>query len=336
MPHVTLIFSDGEQTSFEAPSDKGILSAAHDAGIPLASDCEMGDCQTCRAQLRDGEIEIDELAFITLEDDEIDAGAVLICVSMAQSDVVIDLPYVRASLIQEQKLKVEVMAIDQLSETTIGLRAKLPAHRKFEFHPGQYVNIHVPGADASRSYSMANAPCDPHDFEFQIRLLPKGVMSDFLRRDGVCNTILEIEGPKGIFYLREGSTPLMMIAGGTGLAPMVSMLRHMKATDSVNREIILCFGVTAPADLYYVDELNDLINQFPNAELRLAMTEPGANWPGHKGFVTDLIEREDIVSNMQAYLCGPPIMIETARKKLDGFGVQNDAVFAEEFIPSGA
>jgi benzoate/toluate 1,2-dioxygenase reductase subunit len=335
MPHVTLIFSDGERTGFEAPSDKGILSAAHDAGIPLASDCEMGDCQTCRAQLRDGEIEIDELAFITLEDDEIDAGAVLTCVSMAQSDVVIDLPYVRASLIQEQILKVEITGIEQLSETTVGLKAKLPVHRKFQFHPGQYVNIHVPGADTSRSYSMANAPCDPHDLEFQIRLLPNGVMSDFLRRNGVCNTSLEIEGPKGIFYLRDGGGPLLMIAGGTGLAPMVSMLRHMAGSDSVEREIVLCFGVTAPGDLYYVDELKDLIGQFPNGQLRLAMTEAGADWPGHKGFVTDLVEQGDIGPDMQAYLCGPPVMIEAARKRLAGFGMQSEAIFAEEFIPSG-
>ncbi|MGN6460903.1 MAG: FAD-binding oxidoreductase [Pseudolabrys sp.] len=335
MPQVTLIFSDGERKRFEAPSDKPILAAAKSAGIALASDCEIGDCQTCKAHLKSGSVEFDELAFITLDDDEIEGGAVLTCVSMAQEDVEIELPYVRGHLIPEKKYAMKVTAVETLSPTTARLRGELPRNATFAFHPGQYVNIHVPGSGALRSYSMASDPAQPNNLEFHIRLLPDGQMSNFMRRGDIVGSSVDIAGPKGVFYLREGDDPVVMIAGGTGLAPMVSMLQAIARSDRTKLPILLCFGVNRPDDLYGIEQLESLRQQLPNLDLRMAMVEPNGKWNGHKGFVTDLVKNSDVSDDSRVYLCGPPPMIAAARKRVAEFGVPDGAVFAEEFIPSG-
>ena len=241
MPRITFIFADGERIACEGSTDEPILKAARKAGIALASDCEMGDCQTCKAHLKSGKVEVDELAFITLEDEEIEQGAVLTCVSMAQEDVQIELPYLRSQLIPERTVPLTVTAVEPLSPTTARLRGSLPQNTPFRFHPGQYVNIKIPGSDTVRSYSMASDPASPEALEFHIRLLPDGQMSNLVRANGLPGTRLEIAGPKGVFYLREGDQPVLMIAGGTGLAPMVAMLRAMKGQ---SRHVVLCFGAT--------------------------------------------------------------------------------------------
>lgn len=331
MPRITFIFADDERITCEGPPDEPILQAAKKAGIPLASDCEMGDCQTCKAQLKSGKVEIDELAFVTLEDDEIEQGAVLTCVSMAQEDVEIELPYLRSGLIPERTVSLTVTAVERLSPTTVKLCGSLPQNTPFRFHPGQYVNIKIPGGDTFRSYSMASDPALPEALEFHIRLLPDGQMSNLVRANGLAGARLEIAGPKGVFYLREGDQPVLMIAGGTGLAPMVAMLRAMKGQ---LRRAVLCFGVSRADDLYYLQELEVLRESLPDFSLRLAVMEPGEGWTGHTGFVTDLVRAEDVDGNTQVYLCGPPPMVTAARKLVTGYGAQEGAVFAEEFTPA--
>jgi len=336
MPRVTFIFADGERLSCEAPAGQLILAAARAAGIALASDCEIGDCQTCRANLRSGRVEFDELAFITLEDEEIEDGAVLTCVSMAQEDAEIELPYVRSQLIAERAYPMTIVDVDRLSPSTARLQGKLPRNSPFKFHPGQYVNIKIPGSDDIRPYSMASDPAAPDSLEFHIRLLPSGQMSNFIRQADLAGRTLEIAGPKGVFYLRESAAPILMIAGGTGLAPMVSMLRFMAGTNRARQRVLLCFGVSRPDDLYFLDELERLKARLPGLTVKLAMAEPNSGWSRHKGFATDLVTPADLDGKTQVYLCGPPLMVLAARKLVSDCGVSDGAVFAEEFSPAGA
>lgn len=336
MPQVTLVFADGERARFPQEEGQPIMAAAKAAGIKLASDCEMGDCQTCKAHINSGKVEIDELAFVTLEDDEIANGAVLTCVSSATEDVEIALPYVRSHLLPDKQYVMKISEITPASPTTACLRGVLPANSAFKFHPGQYVNIKVPGTGELRSYSMANAPAPSNELEFHIRVLPEGVMSNFVKKPHIVGETVEIAGPKGVFYLREDNRPILMVAGGTGLAPMMSMLRSLVTSASESRPITLCFGVNNPSDLYGLGALDELARRLPKFELRLAMVEPGREWSGHKGFVTDLIKLDDLEADARAYLCGPPVMIEAARKRLTDFGLAGNAIFAEEFVPSNS
>lgn len=334
MPKVTLYFADGESVEFEARRDQPVLQAAYEAGFNLAKDCEVGDCQTCRAQLRSGAVEIDPLAYVTLEDEEVEAGAVLTCVSMAESDLEIELPYLRASLIPAKSFEMELLEVDKVAQDTFRLRASVGGSR-FAFHPGQYVNVTVPGTGQQRSYSMASAPARPGELEFFIRALPDGVMSNYLR-DGVApGQALGVSGPHGIFYLRGGEGPLVMVAGGTGLAPMVSMLREMIARGETARPVTLCFGVNVEADLFYLDELAEIGEAFARFDLRVAVARPQNGWDGPTGFVTELLRRSDVTSDSQAYLCGPPAMLSAARGWFADNGLRPDRIYAEEFVPSG-
>lgn len=331
MPHVVIIFSDGERIGFESAADEPILKAARKAGIPLASDCEMGDCQTCKAHLKSGAVDIDELAFVTLDEEEISQGAVLTCVSIARQDVEIELPYIRGHLIPTRSAPLTVSAVESKSPTTIRLCGALPRNTPFQFHAGQYVNIAIPGGDAVRSYSMASNPRTPEELEFHIRLLPDGQMSNLLRNGNIVGSRLTVTGPMGVFYLREGSGPILMVAGGTGLAPMVSMLRSLEKS---SRRIVLCYGVSRADDLYYVDELTALGRSLPGFQLRVAVMEPRAEWAGYTGVVTDLITQDDIDQSTQIYLCGPPAMLTAARKAVREFGASESMIFAEEFTPA--
>lgn len=336
MPKVTLIFADGERKEFEASADEPIMAAARTAGVSLASDCEIGDCQTCRAHLKSGRIVFDEYALLSLTKSDIAAGAVLTCVAMAQEDVEIEVPYARSALIGEKKYTMTVSRVETLSPTTALLRGELSPGSTFTFHPGQYVNIDVPESGVVRSYSMASSPQRPSELEFHIRLLRDGKMSKFIQRRNVEGTSIEIAGPKGVFYLRESNDPIVMVAGGTGLAPMVSMLHAVAHGDRAELPILLCYGVNRADDLYGVCQLKKFSTLLPNLEVRMAMVDPHTTWSGHKGFVTDLIGEADVTNPTKIYLCGPPPMITAARNRLAQFGVMGDSVFAEEFAPSGS
>ena len=160
-------------------------------------------------------------------------------------------------------------------------------------------------------------------------------MSEFLRAGPAAGTVMALKGPYGVFYRRESLAPLLLVAGGTGLAPMLSMLRQLAARGASRRRIVLCFGVNAPGDLFGLAALAGLAERLPGLERRLAMLQPGAGWSGARGLVTDLIEAADVAAAPDAYLCGPPPMIEAARARLIALGQPAARIFAEEFVPSG-
>lgn len=333
MSRITFRFSDGEQATIDSAGDSTVLESAYAADLPLSKDCEIGDCQTCRATLTAGEVEFDEFAYITLADNEIEAGEILMCVSRPCSDIAVQLPYERVALVRPRRLKAEIHAVSRLCETTIGLTLRLLAQDEFGFQPGQYVTIGVPGTKETRAFSMASAP-GPGLLDFQIRLLDDGLMSTYLRDRARPGDILTIEGPKGIFYLRDRPGPVLMVAGGTGLSPMVAMLKHLIAIGDSGRAVKLCFGVTGQKDLYFLDELEKLGERLPNLVMEVAIANPDSSWNGSTGFVTDLVRPGDITAGTNAYLCGPPPMINAARHRLGELGLSVDAIFAEEFNPS--
>ncbi|MGH6798747.1 MAG: FAD-binding oxidoreductase, partial [Roseiarcus sp.] len=204
MARVAFVFADGERMSLDAEADEAILAAARRQGLELAADCEVGDCQTCRAELVEGSVTYDPHGYISLDEAEQKAGAVLCCVGTVASDATIRLPYTRAALLSKRTLSLQVTAIEPVCANAVALRGRTLGPVQLAFHPGQYVNIAVPGTGARRSYSMASAPENPEELEFLIRLLPDGTMSDWLRDRAKVGDIVEITGPDGVFYLREG------------------------------------------------------------------------------------------------------------------------------------
>jgi NAD(P)H-flavin reductase/ferredoxin len=332
MPMVTLKFADGDCVRIESKDGETILRAARRAGLQLSSDCEVGDCQTCRATCLSGQLEYDELASVSLTPDETAGGETLPCVAMAATDVELRLPYERAHLIPPKPFSIKIEEARRLSASVIAVKARVLGLKGLRFLPGQYVNLQIPGTTEWRSYSMANAPAEPQSLEFLVRLLEGGVMSRYLIERASPGDVVQCSGPQGTFYLRGSARPILMVAGGTGVAPMVSMLRQMIASQEL-RHITLCFGVTAASDLFFVDELTTMGRQFPAFEARIAIAQ-GSSTPGiHSGFVTDLIG-SDSLADTDVYLCGPPAMTDRAREIVAGRGALTASIFSERFLPS--
>jgi benzoate/toluate 1,2-dioxygenase reductase subunit len=326
---IKIKFSDGETFAFRGDEYVSVLQSAETAGLTLAKDCEMGDCQTCKCRLAAGEVELDELAFDTLEEDEQASGAMLSCVSLPRSDIEVEMPYSRADLLTTRKLTAKIKHIEALSTRTIKLTLVLTGGARLKFHPGQYVNLTCDGV--TRSYSMSNSDRDEQELEFYIALLDDGEMSTKLRAANA-GTSITVEGPQGVFYLRQASDPIVMIAGGTGISPMLSMLRSLKSDGKQNQNILLCYGANTFDDLSARPALNQLKEHFPNLEVRYAAVSDSAA-DVTQGHATSLLEADELVG-CQVYLCGPPAMVQAARNLAAKATTADMLIYAEEFIPS--
>ena len=181
---------------------------------------------------------------------------------------------------------------------------------------------------------MANAPGENQSLEFFVRLLDDGVMSGYLTERASPGDVIQCSGPQGAFYLRGGSRPILMVAGGTGLAPMRSMLRQMMASGE-QRPVELCFGVTHASDLFLVDELTSITDALPKFGLRIAIAQGSTTPRFHAGPVTDLIDVES-AAGCDIYLCGPPAMTDRARAIVTAGGAAASSIFSERFVPMAA
>lgn len=329
---IRLQFEDGDRAAFPAKSGETVLAAARRAGIPLSSDCEVGDCQTCRATCVAGEIEYDEMATVSLNQSEIDAGEILPCVAAAATDLEIRVPYERGKLIAAKPFSIKVQEIRRLSASVVGLTADVLGLSPLKFLPGQYVHLQVPGTSEWRSYSMANAPDETRTLEFLVRVLDDGIMSRYLVERAAPGDVIQGRGPQGTFYLRGGARPILMIAGGTGLAPMVSMLRLIMA-DIEKRAVTLCFGVNENKDLFYIDELAEIAKTLPGVDLRIAIAQGTSRVNVRSGLVTDLVASESL-ADTEVYVCGPPAMTDRARENVLLRGASPALIFSERFVAS--
>ena len=336
MPAIAFVFADGERFTIDTRLDETVLAAARRHGLALAADCERGECQTCLATVRAGEVGYADTDDLVLTEAEMAAGAALCCVAQPRGDLTLELPYSRAALLPVKSAYLSVTAVERVCDSVVALRGNLMRNAALEFYAGQYVNLTVPGTTQQRAYSMASPPEESRALEFLVRLIDGGAMSEFLRAGPAPGTVIALKGPHGVFYRRESLAPLLLIAGGTGLAPMLSMLRQLVLRGTSRRRITVCFGVTAPGDLFGIAELDRLGEALPGLERRVAMLRPDAAWTGARGVVTDLLRPGDLADGAEAYLCGPPPMIAAARTWLVEHGQPPAHIFAEEFVPTGA
>jgi propane monooxygenase reductase component len=209
---------------------------------------------------------------------------------------------------------------------------------EIKFFPGQYLDITVPGTQHSRSFSMANVPDRDGRFEFVIKVYPDGMFSHFLANDVQVGDKLAVEGPFGTFTIRESrSSDIVFIAGGAGLAPVLGLLRSM-ADRGVERKSVFYYGVRTPLDLCFEEELRDLERKLPGFRYVPALSEPvdPAVWHGETGLITNVIRRlEPDLTGRDAYVCGPPPMVEAAITMLADLGVRENDIFYDKFTTTG-
>ncbi|MBD9668451.1 2Fe-2S iron-sulfur cluster binding domain-containing protein [Variovorax sp. VRV01] len=324
---VTLLFSDGVAHRLDVPCGKKIVEAASEAGLNLLTDCSNGQCGTCTAQLLSGTVEMEDYDTAVLPDEDRDTGTVLPCVCRVTTACAVEFPYDSTEALSEEPAPIdgEVVAVRQVASETVLLEVSIPEGIQFE--PGQYVRIHPEGSDFHRSYSMANVP-GSNRLEFFIRLVPDGAFSNWLTGAKAGDKV-ELSVPHGTFFLRDEDRPRLFVAGGTGVAPFLSMLRSMGKKARAQPTILL-IGARTPGHLFALEELEALRQALPHVEVKLAV-EQDANPDCHQGYATDLIVALGLDPTTRVYLCGPPPMVEAGRKAAEAAGLPRQDVLCERF-----
>lgn len=331
--NVALNFEDGVTRVIQCDDDEKVTDAAFRQKINLPMDCRDGVCGTCKCFVEKGEYELEFYMDESMSDEEAEQGYALTCQMTPESDCVVRVPVPSAACkTAPEAVEGEVLGVDSLSETSFGLRVKLA--KPIGFLPGQYVNVTVPGTGKHRSYSFSSAP-GAGEATFLIRNLPGGVMSSYLGERAKAGDSVTLTGPMGAFYLRPIERAQLWLAGGTGLAPFLSMLEQV-AEQGTDHPIVLYYAVTRAADLVELERVQDLAGKIGNVTV---ITILAAEEDAHerKGFVTDHVTAGDLNGgDCDVYLCGPPPMVDAVRGHFGKLGVEPANFYFEKFNPTEA
>ena len=341
---IALNFEDGVTRFIGCKAGETVLDAAYRQKVNLPMDCSDGVCGTCKGHCEQGEFDLgDEYIEDALSDEEAAEGMVLTCQMVPASDCVIQVP-VASTLCKTTVGKVEgtVAVVEQLSEDSIELAIDLDAGHLDEgselgFLPGQYVHIDVPGAGVHRSYSFSSLPGEKRA-TFLIRNIPNGVMSGYLGERAKVGDRLTLTGPLGSFYLREVTRPVLMLAGGTGLAPFLSMLAQLvqkrETGQGCDQPVHLIYGVNKDDHLVKTDALEAFAERLPGFTYTTVVVDEASDHP-RKGYVTHHMDHTVMHDgDIDVYLCGPPPMVDAVLKHFDAEGIVPQSFHYEKFTPN--
>ncbi|MDR5739222.1 MULTISPECIES: benzoate 1,2-dioxygenase electron transfer component BenC [unclassified Caballeronia] len=332
--NIALNFEDGVTRFVECKAGEKVLDAAFRAKINLPMDCSDGVCGTCKCRAESGQYDLgDDYIDDALSEDEKDSGLVLTCQMVPQSDCVIAVPASSTSCKTEHnKFAATVTKVEQHHDAAVVLELDVDGVAP-AFLAGQYVNIDVPGSGQHRSYSFSSAPGESK-ISFLIKKIPGGVMSTWLDTAKPGSKV-ELTGPIGIFYLRPVERPLLFLAGGTGLAPFLSMLEVLARTNP-QQKVHLIYGATRDLDLVMVEAIEAYTVKLPNFTFTTVVAEAASSHP-RKGWVTQHMPAECLNDgDVDVYLCGPPPMVDAVRKHFDDNGVAPNSFHYEKFTPNVA
>lgn len=332
---IALNFTDGITRFITCNAGETVLDAAYRHQVNLPMDCSDGVCGTCRCHCEDGTYDQgDEYLEEALSEAEAAAGDVLTCQMVPSSNCVLQVP-VASTACKTKPLRygATVAEIARLSDSTICLDLALDAPEDLLFLPGQYINLTIPGTDQHRAYSMSSAPGQAHA-RFLIRNIPGGLMSNWLTATAARGNRMEFVGPQGVFYLRDADRPMILLAGGTGLAPILSML-DVLAERTCPQTIHLVYGVNTVADLVELPRLDALQGRLPCFTYQTCVVDPGSGHP-RIGYVTDHLAPDRLNNgDCDVYLCGPPPMVDAVRAFLETAGITPENFYYEKFTPAG-
>ncbi|KHL75162.1 NADH oxidase [Pseudomonas putida] len=333
---IALNFEDGVTRFIEASGHETVADAAYRQGINIPLDCRDGACGTCKCKAESGRYDLgDNFIEDALSEDEIAEGYVLTCQMRAESDCVVRIPASSQLCKTEQaSFQAAISDVRQLSASTIALSIKGESLNRLAFLPGQYVNLTVPGSDQSRAYSFSSLQKDG-EVSFLIRNVPGGLMSSFLTSLAKTGDNMSLAGPLGSFYLRPIQRPLLLLAGGTGLAPFTAMLEKV-AEQGSEHPLHLIYGVTNDFDLVELDRLHALAARIPNFTFSACVANPESHYP-QKGYVTQHIEPRHLNDgDIDVYLCGPPPMVEAVSQYIREQGITPANFYYEKFAAAAA
>ena len=339
MNKVALNFSDGRTRFIGVNSGETVLDAALRQGITIPVDCREGVCATCKGHCSSGNYQLEYVDEDALSAAELKQGGVLTCQMRVASDCAIafDFESTLCSSSGPEELAAVITNVDLLSESAAVVYIDAQSlGDQLDFLPGQYAHVNVPGTDEWRSYSFACAPHETNQLQFLIRLLPQGVMSDYLRDRAKPGDRMKLKAPLGAFYLHQIKRPLIFVAGGTGLAAFLGMLDQMAENpDRCDQPITLFYGVTQMADLCETERLQQYAEKLPGFTCHSIVMKESEAWQGPVGVVTDLFEDSHFNDGeADLYLCGPPPMVDAVKGWLDQRDMANSTIHYEKFSAS--
>lgn len=330
-----------------------LLKAALDAGLDWPHDCRVGSCGTCRCRLLEGKVkELSDFSYV-LDGEQLDNGVILACQSQLRSDVLIEVelgagieaPAAIATV--EGVLDRTRMLTHDIMELTIKLAHAFPHAAEpgqgAPYRAGQYADLLFPGAALPRSYSFARAPENEADEEltFFVRKVPGGELTGWLFGEDRSGSPVTVSGPYGSFWLRDGSGPIICIAGGSGMSSIKALLEHA-GNAGCQRDVVYLFGARTQQDLYCLEEMKALAARWDSGHsmrfIPVLSEEPqDSDWQGERGLVTELISRQELDwARTQAYLCGPPPMIDAAISVLREQDVAEADIHFDKFLDASS
>jgi Na+-transporting NADH:ubiquinone oxidoreductase subunit F len=320
----------------EVQGGNTLLASLMGQGIFIPSACGgKGTCAYCKVQVTSGGGPVVPTEQPLLTAAEIAQGVRISCQVKVRNDVEIVIP---DDLLSVREYTATVEAIRDLTHDIKLLRLRLTEPATLDFVPGQYVQLEAPPHGANpeavyRAYSIASLPSDSGHLELIIRLVPGGICTTWVFTELKEGMSVRLNGPYGQFRLTETDRPMVWIAGGSGMAPFWSMVRHMREKH-VDRPCTYFFGAVAPRDLFLTEELAKLTGEMPNFHFVPALSgkDLPADWAGQRGLITEVVDRHvPAADDGEAYLCGGSGMIDAAVKVLHAKGFTDQVIFYDKF-----
>ena len=320
--------------TFEAEENEFILNAALRQGISFPYGCRTGSCGTCLGQVISGDIEYPDGLPLTVMEHEHKKGKAVFCVSVAKSDLVLDVKEIESSTDIEIKiLPARVASLRKLADDVMEMSLSLPANQRMAFRAGQYIEF-ILRDRSRRAFSIANSPSNDEVIELHLRHVDGGTFTDHVFNEMKEKAILRFEGPFGSFHISESSNrPLILIAGGTGFAPIKSMVEELIEKDDT-RPLHIYWGARAKVDLYRNDLPEKWAFQHENINYVPVLSEPNDsdNWQGRTGFVHSAVIEDFVdLSGFDVYVAGPPPMVDAAKAGFAKQGLPEDQLFSDSF-----
>jgi len=335
---ITLDTSDHKTFAFTSTPQESLLEAALRQDILLPANCRTGSCGACVARVESGLVQLTEVSGSVLDEGQRAQGQVLLCRAYAESDVHLTAPYPSAKVRLQQVIvrRATISRLEQIAQDTLALGLQFEPHKTLgagaEFEPGQYMELRVPGTDQWRPFSLASIPNWDGALQFVITLRADGLLSNHLRHHAQVGQTLEVRGPFGDFTLQETGRSRWFIAGGSGLAPELAMLRRMAdwGDDTPAR---LYVGVRHEASLFLLDELDALQQQLPGLTVQLCVSRPG---PQSAHAACNIIDafRADLAQaprKPDVYVCGSDRLLAGIREAAQLGGLPDQQMFSESF-----
>lgn len=324
----------------EVEENETVLKAAFRQGIMLMHGCKEGQCASCKSILVDGDIDLLRHSTFALPDYERDQDYILLCRTLAFSDLNIELLNYDEEVLQlaiaVKEFAGHVTELQRLTHDIRRLRLHIDDAPGLRFYAGQYADLTLPRHGVTRSYSMASTPASPLDLEFLIKVYPGGAFSSALDADLKVGDAISVTGPYGICCRRDHAGPMILVGGGSGMAPLISILSDL-VQSGLDRPVRFFYGARTEDDLFDLERIAELGGHLADFAWIPALSHQSGSdaWTGDTGFIHEVVERHlprPLPDETDAYVCGPPPLIDAVIPVLRVKGLDVDRIYFDKFF----